>query len=283
MADTERKRKSQDNGEPPAAPELTPAERQMAHKRTALRPAVVHEAIREEGENELTRTFAALFWSALAAGLSMGFSMIAEGLLLAHLPDQPWRPLVSNLGYSVGFVIVVLGRQQLFTETTLTVILPLLARRDLQTLVSVLRFWTVVLVVNVLGTGLFAFLIAHTALFPPEVKTAFADIARHALSGTPELFFLRGVFAGWLIAMMVWLLPAAESARLWVIVLMTYLVGLGEFSHIVAGSIDALYGVAAGSASWADYGRYALPTLLGNIVGGVSLVAALNHAQVTAE
>lgn len=80
----------------------------------------------------------------------MGFSLITEGLLHAHLPDVPWSPLISNFGYTIGFLIVVLGRQQLFTEDTLTVVLPLLGRRDGSTLMNVLRLWTVVLLANLL-------------------------------------------------------------------------------------------------------------------------------------
>ena len=101
-----------------------------AEERSAPNPSVVWDAVHQEGVDELQRRPLALMWSGLAAGLSMGFSLIAEGLLRAHLPETEWRPLVSKLGYPVGFIIVVLGRQQLFTENTLTPILPLLANRD---------------------------------------------------------------------------------------------------------------------------------------------------------
>jgi hypothetical protein len=105
-------------------------EKQQVQDRVAIGVNVVYEAIRLEGEEELRRTAAALAWSALAAGLSMGFSFIAEALLASHLPDRPWRPLLSRMGYCVGFLVVILGRQQLFTENTLTVILPLLLSLD---------------------------------------------------------------------------------------------------------------------------------------------------------
>src|SRR5512138_3945953 len=99
---------------------LRPSERRRARERTAPGPHVVHEAIRREGEEELARPSSALFWSGLAAGLSMGFSLVGEAVLEAALPGSAWRPIVAKLGYSLGFVFVVLGRQQLFTETTLT-------------------------------------------------------------------------------------------------------------------------------------------------------------------
>lgn len=99
---------------------LSSDERKEAHRRSAPGVAVVYEAIRQEAETELNRPNSALFWSGLAAGLCIGFSFISQALLQTSLPDTPWQSLVSKLGYSVGFVIVILGRQQLFTENTLT-------------------------------------------------------------------------------------------------------------------------------------------------------------------
>lgn len=107
---------------------VTETEEKQVEERVALGANVVYETVRREGDEEMLRTSSALAWSGLAAGLSMGFSFVAEALLASYLPDRPWRPLISKLGYSVGFLIVVLGRQQLFTENTLTVILPLLLR-----------------------------------------------------------------------------------------------------------------------------------------------------------
>ena len=94
---------------------------------------------------------------------------------------------------------------------------------------------------------------------------------------------MRAVFAGWLIALMVWLLPAAESAKVSIIIITTYLIGLGGFNHVIAGSVKTLFLVVSGSITASDYWlRFFAPTLLGNIVGGVSLVAFLGHAQVVA-
>src|SRR3954465_13897219 len=101
-----------------------------AHERSSPSGTVVYKAILKEGESELERSSSALFWSGLAAGLSMGFSLVAEGLLRAHLPAEEWRPLGAKFGYSIGFLIVILGRQQLFTENTLTPVLPLLQKKE---------------------------------------------------------------------------------------------------------------------------------------------------------
>jgi formate/nitrite transporter FocA (FNT family) len=259
------------------------AEQHQAEERSSPSGRIVYRAIRVEGEEELERSTGALFWSGLAAGLSMGFSMIAQGLLVAYLPRATWTPLVSSFGYSLGFLIVVLGRQQLFTENTLTPILPLLQRRDLKTLVNVLRLWAVVLVANLLGGCAIAWISARTPVFDERVMAAFIQLGHQAMMNGFGVVVLKGIFAGWLIALMVWLLPFAESARTFVIIIITYIVALGGFSHIIAGGIDTFTLAAVGEKAWGTVLLdYILPALIGNIIGGVMLVAVLNHAQVVA-
>jgi len=258
-------------------------EEQAAEERSAPSGKIIYKAILAEGEEELKRSSAALFWSGLAAGLSMGFSMIAEGLLARYLPDAPWRPLVANFGYSLGFLIVILGRQQLFTENTLTPILPLLQKWNWPTLRNVARLWGIVLVANLLGGLLLSLVIAHSTAFEPEAQREFAHLGQQALAHGFGTTLLRGIFAGWLIALMVWLLPFAEEGRIWVIIFVTYIVGVAHFSHVIAGSVEVFTLAAMGQTSWGTaLGSFTVPALLGNILGGVMLVAALNHAQITA-
>lgn len=276
---SEEKKRAESEGQP----ELTKQEEKEVERRGGPRTEVIYEAIREEGAGELERSSSTLAWDGLAAGLSMGFSFVAEGLLRSHLPDAEWRPLVSKLGYSVGFLIIVLGSHQLFTENTLTAVLPVLQRKDAKTLANMLRLWAVVLLANLAGAFLFALTISQTELFEPNVRNAFTEIAREALKNWWALTLLKGVFAGWLIAMMVWMLPASESARFFVVIVMTYLVALGGFAHIVAGAVEVFYAVLSGAASWGEFFRWMLPTLAGNILGGTTLVAALGHAQVAGE
>jgi formate/nitrite transporter FocA (FNT family) len=267
-------------GEEEAASPPQAAEPDAVARRAAPPGIVVYEAIRQEGEDALKRRGGPLAFSGFAAGLSMGFSLVAEGLLRAHLPDQPWRPLISKLGYSIGFLIVILARQQLFTENTLTVILPLLMRKNFATLVRVLRLWGIVLAANLAGVVLFAFVVAHSDAFQPDARAAFGAVGAEALAVTPGTAVLRGIFAGWLIALMIWLLPYAETARVWVIIILSYLIGIGRLTHIVAGSAEVLYVAFTGAASpGAVVWGYMLPTLIGNIIGGVALVAVLGHVQ----
>ena len=255
-----------------------------AEERSSPKALVIFEAIRQEGAYELERPASALAWSGLAAGLSMGFSMITQALLGTYLPDAGWTPLVTNFGYSIGFLIVIIGRQQLFTENTLTPILPLLESKELSTLKKVLGLWIIVFTANILGTFLFAYAISSLSIFQPETYIKFNEIATSVVSsGFSETFF-RAIFAGWLIALIIWLLPFAEQARIWVIIIITYLIGLGDLSHIIAGSVDAFYGLLAHQISL--YGlvfKFFIPTFLGNIIGGVALVAAINYAQISYE
>ena len=262
-------------------PDLDADEQKKAKEEQSLSASVTYEAIRREGEKELARSPQALAWSGLAAGLSMGFILVAEGLLRSHLPDASWRPLVAKLGYSVGFLIVMLGSQHLYTENTLTPIVPLLSRRSGAMLGRVLRLWAIVFATNLIGTIVFAWVVARTTLFDPEVHTAFVGVATEAMRGDFATTLLRGIFAGWLIALMVWMLPGSKGAQFAVIVVMTYLVGVAGLAHVIAGSTDAAYLVARGMATWGDYaGGFVIPTFIGNTLGGVTLVAALNHAQV---
>jgi formate/nitrite transporter FocA (FNT family) len=248
----------------------------------SLDAETTYEVIKREGLSELERATSALFWSGLAAGLSMGFSFLAEGLLRSHLPDAEWRLLIAKAGYSVGFLIVILGSQQLFTENTLTPIVPLLHEWSARRLRDVARLWGAVLVANLIGALLFATALAELSVAEPATMHAFSELAAEAMRFGPGVILLHAVYAGWLIALMVWMLPGAETAKAFVIVVMTYLVGIGGFAHVIAGSTEVLYAAVRGDAAVSSvvFG-YILPALLGNIIGGLTMVTALNHAQAT--
>jgi formate/nitrite transporter FocA (FNT family) len=259
------------------------SQRKRARSIKALGPAVVHEAIRREGEEELSRPLQAVAWSGVAAGLSMGFSLLGEAVLRTAIPDAPWRPLVVKLGYSFGFLFVILGRQQLFTENTLVAIIPLLVAPRLRTFGRVAAMWAVILAANVVGAAAFATSLTAGRIFSPELRDTFGELGRRALE--PGFFgvLARGIYGGWLIALMVWLLPAARSARFFVIVTVTWLVGAAELSHVVAGSVETFYLVATREIGIGTFaGGFLLPAFLGNSIGGVALVSAVNHAQVVA-
>ena len=200
------------------------------------------------------------------------------------MPDTAWRPLITSLGYTVGFVMVVLARQQLFTENTITVVLPVMANLTARNVLALCRMWGIVLLANMAGTLAAALFCNYTPVLTPELKAAMLAISGQLLGQTWLEMAFKAVSAGFLIAAMVWLLPGAENAQFHVITLMTYLIAVGGFMHIVAGSMEAFMLLAAGQLGWTallwDFGA---PTLLGNIVGGTALFAVLSYAQVMKE
>jgi formate/nitrite transporter FocA (FNT family) len=264
-----------------------PAKQRTAEKqeeeiieRTAPPGEVVYEAVYSEGEHELERNSFELGLSGLAAGLSMGFSMVGESVLRVHLPATEWRPLLSKLGYSVGFVIVILGRQQLFTKNTLTVVLPLLREKKMELLLKVGQLWGIVLAANLIGAFIFAWMAGNSGMFDARLRDDFANLAQTEIQPGFGTLILRGALAGWLIALMVWLLPFAESARIWVIIMLAYLVGLCDLPHVVAGTVNAFYLVATSALGfWSCLGSYVVPTFIGNVIGGAALVAFGAHAE----
>ncbi|MFD2190716.1 formate/nitrite transporter family protein [Pistricoccus aurantiacus] len=252
--------------------------------RMPTQAAGVHKTIRSEGEKELSRTVSALFWSALAAGMSMSFSMLAKGLLTFHLPDSGVGYLVASLGYTIGFLIVILARQQLFTENTVTAVLPLMSEPRFSKLLCLLRLWGTVLIGNLLGTAIAAYAIIAMPVFDSETHQVFLGLGKHLLENDSGMMFAKGVFAGWLIATMVWLLPAAGQAKIGVILIITYLVAIGGFTHIIVGSTEVLYLVFDGKVSFGVYLiDFVLPVLGGNVVGGTFIFALISHAQIRSD
>jgi formate/nitrite transporter FocA (FNT family) len=263
---------------------LSRDERRAVDQQSRPSATLIHETIRAEGERELERTGFALMMSALAAGLSIGFSVVVPAILLVSLPEAPWRHLLTSLGYTMGFLIVVLGRQQLFTENTLTPILPLFRAPSWHRLWLVARLWSIVLVANIAATWLFSAVLAFTPLLDAEAQAALTDFSRKTVETPFGAMFVKAVVAGWLIALMVWLMPASGDARPFVIIIVTYVVAVAHLAHIIAGSVEASYLVHVGEAGFADYAmRFFLPTLIGNTFGGVLLVACFNFAQVAPE
>jgi formate/nitrite transporter FocA (FNT family) len=232
----------------------------------------------------MSRPAVSLWWSGVAAGLSISFSLLAEAILEHHLPAAPWRPLVSSLGYSVGFLIVVLARQQLFTENTITVVLPVMADFSLANLAKLGRMWGIVFVANMVGTLFAALFCTFTPVLPPDLLNAMLEISRAAMAHDWAEMFFRGITAGFLIAAMVWLIPSADGAQFHVITLMTWLIAAGGSAHVVAGSVEGFLLVSNGQlGTWQMLAGFTAPVLLGNMFGGTALFALISYAQVMQE
>jgi formate-nitrite transporter family protein len=253
-------------------------------ERTTPPTPVIYETVRRLGEEEMSRPATSLVWSGIAAGVSMSFSLLAEAVLHLHLPDADWRELVVALGYPIGFVMVVLGRQQLFTENTITVVLPIMARPSAAMFMRAARLWGLVLAANLAGTLIAAAFITLTPVVDDDLRGAMLELSRRAV-GHPWLAQgFRGITAGFLMAAMVWLLPSAESSQFNVVALLTYVIGITGSAHIVAGSVSSFLLLMSGDVSiGAMLAGFMLPVLVGNIVGGSVLFAAISHAQVMKE
>ncbi|MGF1461568.1 MAG: formate/nitrite transporter family protein [Maricaulaceae bacterium] len=267
-----------------APTDLDHTERKTVETRQRPRAAVILEIVRKEGQEELARKFGPLWWSGLAAGLSAGFSMVAAGLMTAALPPGDWtRPLIA-IGYTAGFLIVILGRQQLFTENTITALIPVLSRRHWADFKAIARLWAIVLSANLVGAAIFALVVAQGGLFGEAPLAAFRDIGSHLVEVGPARNFAGGIAAGWLIAALVWILPSAPENRFLVVFFMTWLIGLGEFAHIIVGSVEVFFSLFSGDSSLIEIAlRFMGPALAGNIIGGSAVFTLITYAQIREE
>lgn len=246
--------------------------------------AAVHEVIRREGDKELERDFMALMWSAIAGGITMSTSFMARGLLQAHLPPSEFGFLIEAMGYTLGFVFVICAGQQLFTENTVTPVLPVMSQPTGQNVLRLLRLWGTVLLGNTIGALLAAAVFVWLPIFSADVHGAFAEIGHHLMDRPAGQMFAGGIISGWVIATLVWAMFASPDARLPLIFLATYLIAVGDFPHVIVGTVEVGYVLMEGQGelSRAVFGFW-LPTLAGNVVGGTFIFALISHAQVRAD
>ncbi|HEX5385758.1 MAG TPA: formate/nitrite transporter family protein [Gemmatimonadales bacterium] len=273
--------------EPPRgiAPEHRNAPPPEPAKDTRLSAAEIHDNILEPAERELVRPVWAVLLSALSSGLAIGFSFLAGGYVQLLVPDGLGQAAAAAV-YPLGFIFVIMARSALFTENTLVPILPLLNRRDLRTLWRVFRLWGLLLLGNLVGAAIFAWALASTPMIDAVLAAPLAKVSMHATAGGFWLVAYQAIFAGWLIALLTWLLGStrATGAQLALIWLATAPISAFHFRHSIAGSVEAFYRVAIHSASLGQMaGEFIVPAVLGNAVGGVIIVALLNYGQVAAD
>lgn len=252
---------------------------------TRLSALEIHENVRRSAEDELDRPARALWWSALNAGFTIAFSFLAAAYLVGVAPER-YRTLATAVAYPIGFVFVVLGRTQLFTENTLQPLIPLLHTRTLAMLRKVLALWAIVLTGNLVGAAGVAWLIARTPMLPLSVRSELTPLALESVAGSMTEVAYLAVFAGWLIALMAWLLGATHStlSQIWLIWLTTAPIAALGFRHSIAGAVEAFYLAWAGVRSWPDVlANFVVPAVLGNIVGGALFVALPHHREVAPE
>lgn len=263
---------------------LTEYEMEKAEWRGPLRAAVIYEIVRRAGDHELERPTKSLIFSSVGAGILITLSILTEALLLQALPDEPWAHPISAIGYTTGFIFVILARQQLFTESTITAVLPVLAKPTRNNLITVARLWLIVFLGNTAGTALFA---AWFTFYPPagpETLEAIREISMRILEHGFIETLMRGIAAGFLIAGVAWLLPSSRGFEMHVIFMITYIIALGKFAHVIAGSGEAWYLAFNGHAGLIEViWGFIIPAFVGNVIGGTVLFALLAFGQVVAE
>lgn len=247
-----------------------------------LSSPMIYEVIRRDGEEELERPMKSLVWSAIAAGILISLSVLGEAIFRTYLPDAGWRPLLENLGYSIGFIAVIMGRMQLFTENTITTVLPVMAAPGL--IGRLARLWAIVLGANVLGAFAAAGFMAHGGGIDPALSPAIRALSEHAMGFSPAESFLRGIPAGLLVAAIVWMMPQSRTGSLPIIIIFTWLIAAGDFTHVVAGSVEMAYLMVLGELGvMTALFAFFLPVLAGNIVGGTLIFSLLAWGQVRDE
>lgn len=264
---------------------LSEAEEVEVEELAAPRAPVIYEVVRRQGEEELRRPIGSLFWSGIAGGMAIMLSVIGQGALLNKLPAAlPWRDAAADAGYSLGFIIVVLGRMQLFTEQTIVAVLPVMAAPTWRKLGIVARLWVIVFLANMTGACVAAFIDVWCHITDPALLRAMLTVSHHLLDATPLDLLLRGVPAGFLIASIAWIRAGTSGADFWIVLSLTAAIALGDFTHVVAGAAETFLLLVAGQVgSIHAVAAIILPVMVGNIIGGTGLFALLAHAQVRQE
>jgi formate/nitrite transporter FocA (FNT family) len=253
-----------------------------AETRRLTAPEIFHHAA-ESARMELGRKSRQLAFSGLAGGLTLGLTGLSVAAIRALIGNSGEAELISYLAYPIGFIAVIIGRAQLFTENTLyPVILVLDERRFVG---ETLRLWGVVFASNVLGAFFFALLAIRSGALRPDIAAQLVQMGTEAVQGSAAHIFWSGVIGGWLIALVAWVVTASQwtIGQLAMVWLLTFVVGVGKFAHCIVTSGEILSSVLAGMMSYGAYFHWLLLATSGNILGGVVIVSVLNYGQVSEE
>jgi formate/nitrite transporter FocA (FNT family) len=268
------------NPEAPIAsePEAEPEESQQ---KDLSRPSAedIYKQVAKNAQEELKRSSLSLAISGLTGGIFMGLSALGVGVILAHLGEGQGAFVLSRMLYPLGFIVVILGRSQLFTENTLYPVALVLT--EPQQIWNTMRLWATVLPANVVGAFVFAMLAGLTHAIPADVVQAIAGLGIDAVQHPATTIFWSGVVGGWIIATAAWLVSGSHSitGSVMVIWMLTFVVGLGNFAHCIATSGEILTAVLTHQLPWSAYPRWFGPAVAGNICGGVIMVTLLEYGQ----
>ncbi len=263
---------------------VTQAVEELSVDTRRLTAPEIFDAAKKNAREELSRSPRTLAFSGLVGGLAMGLTGLGVASIRAILGSGSWEELVSFLIYPIGFIAVIIGRAQLFTENTLyPVVLMLDEPRKLRVnLVKMLRLWAVVFAANVFGAYCFALLAIRSSALAPDISSELVKLGTSAVNYSSAHIFWSGVIGGWLIALVAWMVTASQwtIGQVMMIWLLAFIVGIGKFAHCIATSGEILSAAVAGSLSAGTYFHWLLFATLGNIAGGVVIVSVLNYGQV---
>ena len=240
----------------------------------------IYEQDSRNARHELDRAAVGLAISGVAGGMTMGLTALSTSIVIAILGPSPAARFIADLLYPIGFIAVILGRAQLFTENTLYPVALMLAERRHGW--RTLRLWAIVFPCNVAGAFLFALLAVKTGALRPEFVAAMTHLGVEAATVATTHVFWSGVIGGWIIALVAWLVSGSHSitGSVMLIWLLTFVVGLGGFAHCIATSGEILAAILDHQLAASRYFAWLAPATLGNICGGVLLVTLLEYGQV---
>jgi len=253
-----------------------------APQKNLARPSAqeIFQQVAQNAREELKRSTVALAFSGFAGGIFMGLTALGNAIALSLLGTSPKAEFIAKLFYPLGFIVVILGRAQLFTENTLYPVALVLAER--RHLWATTRLWFTVLPANVLGAFAFAALASLTNALHPEVVQALGHLGAESTRHAPSAIFWSAVMGGWIIATAAWLVSGSHSitGSVMVIWMLTFVVGLGNFAHCIAGSGEVLSAILTHQLPWSSFPAWFFPAVAGNICGGVGMVTLLEYGQV---
>lgn len=252
-----------------------------SHQKNLSRPSAheIYQQVAKNAKEELKRSSISLALSGFTGGIFMGLSALGVGIILAKLGSGPVAFVISRMFYPLGFIVVILGRSQLFTENTLYPVALVLT--EPKQIWNTLRLWATVLPSNMLGALTFAALAGLTRSMPADVVQAIAGLGLTAVHQPVSAIFWSGVVGGWIIATAAWLVSGSHSitGSVMIIWALTFVVGLGNFAHCIATSGEILTAVLTHQLPWMAYPQWLGPAVAGNICGGVVMVTLLEYGQ----
>lgn len=252
------------------------------------KPKEVKQILDEQidaGLKEFNRSNSGLFISAFAAGMEVGFSILLMGTVYTLFHGDTgdnYLHFLLSMCYPLGFIFVIIGRSELFTEHTALAILPVLSRRV--SLKRLFGLWGIVYLGNLAGGYVFSFLITYIGQDTGAVShEAFSHIAHEMTKHDWSTILLSALLAGWMMGLLGWLVTSAQDtiSRILVVILITFTIGMGGLHHCIVGSIEVFSGFLIDPhITLLDYGRFQLWATVGNALGGAVFVAILKFSHV---